>query len=69
MAIYNTQKNCKFQRNDSFSLKYLILQIAVIGTLILIVWYICLSSEILRVIDSLQMTDKNLVATPADWKV
>uniref|UniRef100_A0A6M2DLZ8 1-Cys peroxiredoxin n=1 Tax=Xenopsylla cheopis TaxID=163159 RepID=A0A6M2DLZ8_XENCH len=24
--------------------------------------------EILRVIDSLQMTDKNLVATPADWK-
>jgi len=29
--------------------------------------YIC--SEILRVIDSLQLTEKKNVATPVDWKV
>lgn len=26
-------------------------------------------SEIIRAIDSLQLTDRNKVATPADWKV
>lgn len=26
-------------------------------------------SEILRIIDSVQMTDSHKVATPADWKV
>lgn len=26
-------------------------------------------SEILRVIDSMQLTDKNKVATPENWKV
>lgn len=31
-------------------------------------WY-DFSSEILRVLDALQLTDKNKVATPADWKV
>lgn len=30
---------------------------------------VCICSEILRVVDSLQLTDRVKVATPVDWKV
>lgn len=32
-------------------------------------YFFIVSSEILRVVDSMQLTDKKKVATPVDWKV